>query len=45
MKAAGFKTLNLSLGSTSRQQLTRFDRTDVRSAFDRALNCAQRYGM
>ena len=45
MKAAGFKTLNLSLGSTSEEQLTRFSRTDVRPTFDRALNFAERYGM
>ena len=45
MQAAGFKTLNLSLGSTSEEQLTRFRRTDVRPAFDRALNFAERYGM
>ncbi len=45
MKTAGFKTLNLSLGSTSEEQLTRFSRTDVRPTFDRALNFAERYGM
>ena len=45
MKAAGFKTLNLSLGSTSEEQLTRFSRTNVRPTFDRALNFAERYGM
>mgnify|MGYP001821610634 FL=1 len=45
MKTAGFKTLNLSLGSTSEEQLARFSRADVRPAFDRALNLAERYGM
>jgi len=45
MQAAGFKTLNLSLGSTSKEQLTRFGRADVKPAFDRALNFAQHYGM
>ena len=41
MKAAGFKTLNLSLGTTSIAQLKRFQRPDVRLAFDRALDVAQ----
>jgi hypothetical protein len=45
MKTAGFKTLNLSLGSTSEEQLARFSRADVRPAFDRALNLAERFGM
>lgn len=45
MQAAGFKTLNLSLGSTGEEQLSRFGRADVKPAFDRALNSAQRYGM
>jgi radical SAM superfamily enzyme YgiQ (UPF0313 family) len=41
MKTAGFKTLNLSLGSTCRQQLKRFNRADVRADFDRALDLAE----
>lgn len=41
MKTAGFKTLNLSLGSTSKAQLTRFNRPDVRLGFERALNLAE----
>ncbi|MEE4265909.1 MAG: radical SAM protein [Desulfobacteraceae bacterium] len=45
MKAAGFKTLNLSLGSTCKQQLKRFNRADVRSDFDRALEWAERYDL
>jgi anaerobic magnesium-protoporphyrin IX monomethyl ester cyclase len=45
MQAAGFKTLNLSLGSTTAEQLSRFKRADVRPAFERALNSAERYGM
>jgi len=45
MKAAGFKTLNLSLGSTSRQQLDRFNRSDVRSAFKRALGLVEKYNL
>jgi radical SAM superfamily enzyme YgiQ (UPF0313 family) len=45
MKSAGFKTLNLSLGSTSKQQLEKFCRKDVRQAFDHALNLANEYGL
>ena len=45
MKAAGFRTLNLSLGSTSLEQLKRFRRSDVRAAFDRALKLAVDYGL
>jgi anaerobic magnesium-protoporphyrin IX monomethyl ester cyclase len=42
MKRTGFKTLNLSLGSADRSQLDRFNRPDVRDAFDRALDNARR---
>ncbi len=45
MKAAGFKTLNLSLGSTDTEQLKRFRRADVTESFDRALRLAERFGM
>ncbi len=45
MRAAGFRTLNLSLGSTSIEQLKRFRRSDVRAAFDRALKLAADYGL
>jgi anaerobic magnesium-protoporphyrin IX monomethyl ester cyclase len=45
MQMAGFKTLNLSLGSTSSKQLRRFNRPDVRNAFDRALKSAEKYNM
>jgi radical SAM superfamily enzyme YgiQ (UPF0313 family) len=45
MKAAGFRTLNLSLGSTSKEQLKRFNRPDVRQAFDRALMLAEKYDL
>jgi radical SAM superfamily enzyme YgiQ (UPF0313 family) len=45
MKAAGFKTLNLSLGSTSGEQLQRFNRPDVRDAFNRALTLAEEFGL
>ncbi len=45
MRAAGFQTLNLSLGSTSSEQLRRFNRPDVRDGFERALILAERWGM
>ncbi len=45
MQAAGFRTLNLSLGSTSAEQLKRFNRSDVRAAFDRALKLAEDCGL
>jgi anaerobic magnesium-protoporphyrin IX monomethyl ester cyclase len=45
MQIAGFKTLNLSLGSTSLIRLERFNRPDVRKAFDRALQSVEKYGM
>ena len=45
MKAAGFRTLNLSLGSTSKEQLKKFNRSDVRDSFNRALNLAEDYGL
>ena len=41
MKAAGFKTLNLSLGTTSKVQLKRFQRPDVRKEFENALQLAK----
>jgi radical SAM superfamily enzyme YgiQ (UPF0313 family) len=41
MAGAGFKALNLSLGSTHAEQLRRFHRADVRAAFDRALVLAE----
>ncbi len=41
MKALGFKTLNLSLGSTSEKQLKKFKRQDVRNAFEKALILAE----
>ncbi len=40
MKKAGFKTLNLSLGTTSGHQLRRFNRPDVRTSFDYLLSLA-----
>ncbi len=45
MKRAGFKTLNLSLGSTSARQLKRFKRPDVRKSFEEALVIAENCSM
>ena len=45
MGAAGFKTLNLALGTTDVDQLKRFNRADVRGAFDAALESARRCGL
>jgi radical SAM superfamily enzyme YgiQ (UPF0313 family) len=45
MKAAGFRTLNLSLCTTATAQLKRFQRPDVRRAFERALVLAETYAL
>jgi radical SAM superfamily enzyme YgiQ (UPF0313 family) len=45
MKESGFKTLNLSLGSTSKQQLEKFKRKDVRSSFKKALKLATKHNL
>jgi len=45
MQTAGFKTLNLGLCTTAKEQLRRFERPDVSTAFDRALNLAEAYDM
>jgi len=45
MKATGFRTLNLSLGSFSKNQLKRFKRPDVTSAHDRVINLAEELGL
>ena len=45
MQAAGFRTLNLSLGTTAKTQQKRFQRPDVRRAFENALDLAQAYGL
>lgn len=45
MKSAGFKTLNLSLGSCSKEQLRRFRRPDVVQAFEEALFLSERHGL
>ncbi len=43
LKASGFKTLNLSLGSASENQLKKFNRHDVRPAFEKALELAKTF--
>ena len=45
MRTTGFKTLNLSLGSSDARQLKRFKRPDVREAFDRVLKTARSEGL
>lgn len=45
MRTAGFKALNLSLGSLSLEQLKRFNRPDVKEALDTTLDLADRYGL
>ncbi len=45
MRDAGFKTLNLSLGTTSEEQLKRFRRPDVRKAAERVISIAEKYGL
>ncbi|MCF6249542.1 MAG: cobalamin-dependent protein [Desulfobacula sp.] len=45
LKENGFKTLNLSLGSTCKYQLKRFKRPDVRSSFENALFLAQKHAL
>ena len=45
MAAAGFRSLNLSLGSSNPAQLKKFQRPDVRAAFDAALASAQKYNL
>jgi anaerobic magnesium-protoporphyrin IX monomethyl ester cyclase len=45
MKAAGFKCLNLSLGSASTVQLQRFCRPDITQPFDEALLLAEKHGL
>jgi len=40
MKEAGFKTLNLSLGTTSASQFRRFNRPDVRKSFNGLIGIA-----
>lgn len=45
MARAGFKALNLALVTTDPEQLERFRRQDVRTAFDHALAWAETHGM
>lgn len=45
MKEAGFKTLNLSLGTVSPDQLSRFRRPDVRSSFEGSISHALENGL
>jgi len=45
MRAAGFKTLNLALGTTTADQLKRFNRNDVRRSFEAALHTARRHDL
>jgi hypothetical protein len=45
MARAGFRSLNLALVSTAAAQLERFNRPDVRQAFDRCLVWAAEAGM
>ncbi len=45
MKKAGFKTLNLSLGSRSKEQLHRFNRPDLVDSFNRAVLLAKHHGL
>lgn len=45
MAAAGFRTLNLSLGTSQALQSRRFNRVPVTEAFDAALAAAERCGL
>jgi radical SAM superfamily enzyme YgiQ (UPF0313 family) len=45
MIKAGFKALNLSLCSISKDHLRRFQRSDVTAAFDDALDWTEKYGL
>ncbi len=43
MKRSGFKILNLSLGSTVKKELDRFNRRDVRQSFKKVLESAGKH--
>ena len=45
MRTAGFRTLNLSLGSTDPAQMKRFNRPHILDAFDRCLRLAENNGL
>ncbi len=45
MKQAGFRALNLSLGTISPTQLERFQRPNVQAAFEKALQFGKQYSL
>jgi len=45
MKRAGFKTLNLSVGSISPEQLKRFKRPDIRKSLEYSVMLAEKYDL
>jgi anaerobic magnesium-protoporphyrin IX monomethyl ester cyclase len=45
MKNAGFKTLNLSVGSTSSEQLKKFNRPDMVESLEKVLIYAKKYAL
>lgn len=45
MAKAGFRALNLSLGTIHTQQLQRFHRPNVQAALERAVQCASHQGL
>jgi anaerobic magnesium-protoporphyrin IX monomethyl ester cyclase len=45
MKYAGFKTLNLSIGSTSSEQLKKFKRPDMLGSLEQILLNSKKYGL
>lgn len=45
MKNAGFRTLNLSVGSTSSEQLKRFNRPDIMNCLEEVLDNADKAGL
>ncbi len=45
MKQAGFKTLNLSLGTANPEQQKRFGRRDMRNSLENALKLAEVFGL
>ncbi|WP_027359321.1 B12-binding domain-containing radical SAM protein [Desulforegula conservatrix] len=45
MRMAGFRTLNLSVGSTSREQLEKFGRPDIMDCLDEVLENAGKAGL
>jgi len=45
MQKAGFKTLNLSIGSISKTQLKRFNRPDIVQSFEHALHLSEKFNL